>query len=116
MSDDSEERRLFSIESHRLVEIRARFGLDKSRGARPDAPRPAVITEGLSPPPKLASLRTFWPDEFRDGARCGLFLRFDDNREKGGYPRGFHRWPLERRNAWFAGFQLGLLRLTREAA
>jgi hypothetical protein len=52
-------------------------------------------------------LRQRWPDEFRDGARCGLFLRFDGAREKGGYPGGFHFWVLERRNAWFAGFSRG---------
>jgi hypothetical protein len=24
-----------------------------------------------------------------------------------GYPRGFHQWPLDRRNAWYAAFNLG---------
>jgi hypothetical protein len=68
---------------------------------------------------ELAALRSRWPDDFRDGARCGFLLRFDGEREEGGYPRGFHLWPLERRNAWFAGFNVGFhdrLRLAREGA
>ena len=56
---------------------------------------------------EVARLRQRWPEEFRDGARCGFLLRFDGEREKGGYPRGFHLWPFERRNAWFAGFNRG---------
>jgi hypothetical protein len=48
-----------------------------------------------------------FPVEFRDGARCGFLQRQEGPREPGGYPRGFHRWPLERRNAWFAGFNVG---------
>jgi hypothetical protein len=41
-----------------------------------------------------------YPDEFRDGARRAF---------KGvkRYPRGFTDWPLDRRNAWFAGFNVG---------
>jgi hypothetical protein len=45
------------------------------------------------------ALRSRWPDEFRDGARCGLLREYPGDRERGGYPRGFHQWPLERRNA-----------------
>lgn len=52
-------------------------------------------------------LKRAWPDEFADGARCAFFQRYPGRREKGGYPLGFHGWPLERRNAWFAGFNLG---------
>jgi hypothetical protein len=55
----------------------------------------------------LTSPRNKWPAEFRDGARCAFLRQFDGNREKGGYPLGFHRWPLDRRNAWFAGFNVG---------
>ncbi len=67
----------------------------------------------------VARLRRRWPDEFRDGARCAFLLRFDGDRETGGYPRGFHHWPLDRRNAWFAGFNVGFhdrLRLAQEVA
>ncbi len=54
-------------------------------------------------------LKSAWPDEFADGARCAFLRRFDGERERGDYPRGFHRWPLERRNAWYAGYNLGLI-------
>jgi hypothetical protein len=37
-------------------------------------------------------------------------------RDKGGYPLGFHDWPLERRNAWLAGFNFGLLERQRALA
>lgn len=53
-------------------------------------------------------LKAAWPDEFADGAQCALSQHFSGDRERGGYPKGFHRWPLERRNAWFAGYNHGL--------
>jgi len=54
------------------------------------------------------ALRRRWPDEFRDGARCAFLREFEGEREAGGcYPRGFRRWPLSRRNAWYAGFNVG---------
>ena len=57
---------------------------------------------------EAARLRQRWPTEFRDGARGAFLMRFDGQREPGGYPLGFHGWPLERRNAWFAGFNVTL--------
>ena len=68
---------------------------------------------------EVARLRSTWPVEFRDGARCGFLPRADGPREKGGYPCGFCGWPLDRRNAWYSGFNLGRLdraHLMREAA
>jgi hypothetical protein len=56
---------------------------------------------------EIAELRSRWPDEFKDGARCAFLRRYDGKREKGGYPLGFRRWPLDRRNAWFAGSNKG---------
>jgi hypothetical protein len=61
----------------------------------------------MSTADELTRLRERWPDEYRDGARCAFLLKFDGDRERGGYPRGFQAWPLERRNAWFAGFNRG---------
>jgi hypothetical protein len=69
--------------------------------------------------PEIEALRSRWPAEVRDGARCGFLLSFDGDRERGGYPGGFHHWPLDRRNAWFAGFNVGFhdrLRLAQEVA
>lgn len=34
--------------------------------------------------------RSRWPAEFRDGARCAFLRAFPGERERGGYPRGFH--------------------------
>jgi hypothetical protein len=58
-------------------------------------------------------LKSAWPDEFTDGARCAFHQRYPGEREKGGYPKGFHGWVPQRRNAWFAGFNLGLLERQR---
>jgi hypothetical protein len=55
----------------------------------------------------LKSLRAKWPAEFDDGVRCGLLNKFPANGEPGGYPQGFHHWSLDKRNAWFAGFNIG---------
>jgi hypothetical protein len=55
----------------------------------------------------VAAIRAKWIDEYRDGARCGADLKINGPREIGGYPKGFHEWLLERRNAWLAGFNMG---------
>jgi len=48
-----------------------------------------------------------WPHEFGDGERCGFRGKFEGKREPGGYSRGFHKQPLDQRNAWFAGYDWG---------
>ena len=45
-------------------------------------------------------IRLAYPAEFNDGAKRA----FEGSAL---YPPGFRDWPLERRNAWFAGFNLG---------
>ena len=45
-------------------------------------------------------IRRAYPIEFADGAKRayrGDYL----------YPAGFQQWSIERRNAWFSGFNLG---------
>lgn len=67
----------------------------------------------------LKGLRDKWPPEFRDGVRCGFLQKRGDARNSGGYPQGFNHWPVERRNAWFAGFNVGFhdrLRLSQRQA
>jgi hypothetical protein len=56
-------------------------------------------------------LKAAWPDAWRDGEHAGPG---DATGEPGGsgYPKGFHQWPLDQRNAWFAGFNVG----TKECA
>jgi len=56
---------------------------------------------------EVEMIRKAWPTEFNDSARCAFLQRHDGDREKGGYPLGFHRWSPDRRNAWFAGFNKG---------
>lgn len=56
---------------------------------------------------EVEMIRKAWPAEFNDGARCAFLQHYDGDREKGRYPLGFHGWPLDRRNAWFAGFNKG---------
>jgi hypothetical protein len=53
------------------------------------------------------SLQDKWPAEFSEGARSGFLQQREGPRDPGGYPPGFGRWQLERRNAWFAGFNVG---------
>jgi len=55
-------------------------------------------------------MRRDFPGEFADGESMGAGWEPGGEREKGGYPLGFHAWPVERRNAWFAGFNLGYAR------
>ena len=63
-----------------------------------------------------AAIRAAWPDEFRDGARCGLSQKYEGPREAGGYPMNFNSWPIDRRNSWWSGFNAGRLdRLRHEA-
>jgi hypothetical protein len=57
-----------------------------------------------APESERAAIRAEWPTEFNDGARCGFSGEFDGPREQGGYPVGFHKWPLECRTAWTKGF------------
>ena len=54
-------------------------------------------------------IRARWPSEWKDGARTAFLETFEGEREKGGYPLGFHAWPLDRRNGWFAGYVRGFL-------
>ena len=96
--------------------IDRRVGLDEAQSAS---------TIGMTAPPRspaereLTALRARSPTELREtGNRPIAFLRrFDGDREAGGYPFDFHTWPLDRRNAWFAGFNVGFhdrLRLAQE--
>jgi hypothetical protein len=48
---------------------------------------------------KAARLRARWSSEWAQGARAGF--------EGKSYPAGFSAWPLDRRNAWFSGFNRG---------
>jgi hypothetical protein len=53
-------------------------------------------------------LERAWPEAFRDSVRAAFGV-LPPEREPGGYPKGFHSWPLEKRNAYFAGFNFGFI-------
>jgi hypothetical protein len=61
----------------------------------------------MSAADELETLRKAWPGEYMDGARFAFLRRVNGRREPGGYPAAFHAWSLQRRNAWFAGFNRG---------
>jgi hypothetical protein len=54
-------------------------------------------------------LKRLYPDAFKDGLLVGVGIR-EGPREPGGYPKGFHQWDLDKRNAWWAGANTGYLR------
>ena len=57
----------------------------------------------------LRYYRGRFPMEWDDGLKLGMGHGPAGQRERGDYPKGFHDWPLDRRNAWFAGFNVGRL-------
>jgi hypothetical protein len=59
-------------------------------------------------PDKAARIRGLWPKEWSAGARAGY--------EAKSYPHGFCAWPLDRRNAWFSGFNRGRCDRLRHAS
>lgn len=69
--------------------------------------RDAFKATNTGPADEIARLKQRWPNEYRAGARCAFLRRFDRDGRDSGYPVGFQYWPLERRNAWFAGFNCG---------
>jgi hypothetical protein len=55
--------------------------------------------------------REAYPAEFNDGIRIGFFgAKTERDPSGGGYPLGFHAWSIDRRNAWFCGFNLGYIK------
>jgi hypothetical protein len=57
-----------------------------------------------------------WPDEFRFGYHFGFCGKADPPCDRAGYPAGFHSWPLDRRNAWWCGWNQGRLAVKKAAA
>jgi hypothetical protein len=54
-----------------------------------------------------AALCEKFPREFEHGYRTGYVGEFQHPCDAAGYMIGHHAWPLARKNAWFAGFNLG---------
>jgi hypothetical protein len=56
---------------------------------------------------EIKRLEEQWPKEFRLGYRFGFLGKADQPCDAAGYPIGLHAWPLDRRNAWWAGWNDG---------
>jgi hypothetical protein len=56
---------------------------------------------------EIERLASAWPDEYRLGYRFSRQGKADPPCDRAGYPEGFHSWPLDRRNAWWAGWNRG---------
>jgi hypothetical protein len=54
-----------------------------------------------------ADLRAKFPDEFEHGYRYGAIGGIQPPCDACGFPIGLHIWPLDRRNAWWSGFNAG---------
>jgi hypothetical protein len=54
-----------------------------------------------------AELCKQFPQEFEHGYRYGLTGEPQPPCDAAGYPIGFREWPLDRRNAWWAAWNLG---------
>ena len=63
---------------------------------------------------EIKRFRELYPSEFNDGVAVGLGNNLTGSREPGDYLSGFHGWPLDRRNAWFAGFNFSYSRRLRD--
>ena len=53
---------------------------------------------------EIDRLASAWPKEFRLGYRFGFQGKADPPCDRAGYPGMFHSWPLDRRNAWWCGW------------
>jgi hypothetical protein len=54
-----------------------------------------------------AELCRQFPQEFEHGYRTGYLGENQPPCDAAGYMIGHHTWPLDRKNTWFAGFNLG---------
>lgn len=60
-----------------------------------------------------AQLAARWPAQYADGLAVGLGEKPESPREPGDYPKGFHTWLPECRNAWWAGANMGAILFSR---
>jgi hypothetical protein len=54
-----------------------------------------------------AALCAKFPSEFEHGYRTGYLGENQPPCDAAGYMIGHHTWPLDRKNAWYAGWNLG---------
>jgi hypothetical protein len=69
------------------------------------------MNAGLRARPRAEAVRAAlcakFPQEFEHGYRTGYLGENQPPCDAAGYMIGHHTWPLDRKNAWFAGFNLG---------
>jgi hypothetical protein len=70
----------------------------------------------LTPLHDCERLKALHPEIFTAGELAGLGKLPPGQRERGGQPLGFSQWPGDRRNAWFAGFNVGYAQRRRATA
>jgi hypothetical protein len=80
--------------------------------ARPSLPEIVAKSIPRLAPPRRSSLDrdellAKYPAEFRHGYLSGYTGENQPPCDAAGYMIGHHTWPLERKNAWFAGWNLG---------
>jgi hypothetical protein len=96
------------VEDFSLLSDDERADLERARGlaATFDAMnaelRPVSRAEAVR-----ADLCKRFPAEFEHGYRTGYLGENQPPCDASGYMIGHHTWPLVRKNAWFAGFNLG---------
>jgi hypothetical protein len=78
-----------------------------SSEARPMKPKPKPPAPSKKTEADRDALRAKFPDEFEHGYRTGYLGENQPPCDAAGYPIGFHTWPLDRKNTWYAGFNLG---------
>jgi hypothetical protein len=69
--------------------------------------RAAVRNEFLRAEEERAALCAKFPNDFEHGYRTGYLGEFQQPCDAADYPIGFHTWDLIRKNAWWAGWNLG---------
>lgn len=124
------------LRRHREALEDALAAIDESFGAAPTSPGPdyfdrlveqavqknaakreahaRALWRDAKTPELRAHLRLIYPDLFEDTpapplGRRSLVPPGPD------YPDGFHDWPLEKRNGWYAAFNLDRMKREREA-
>jgi hypothetical protein len=72
-----------------------------------DAMNAEIIRPCLRAEARRAALCAKFPDEFEHGYRTGYLGENQPPCDAAGYMIGHHTWPLERKNSWFTGWNLG---------
>jgi hypothetical protein len=100
-----------ALESTPLIISRRERGGIPAKADRNSSPgyRGGCATTAGQAQATRAEYREKFPQEVEHGFLSGFTGEFQQPCDAAGYPPGFHSWPLERRNAWWAGANLGYI-------